>query len=207
MQSSTSWSDSASFPVAKVALSKPDQTEFRDQLIQLGHPLKRPPKRPPQTSAPNFTNLQSLVEVLRQQIEPIEQGELHSDAHVSHISELLKDVRINPDEWQQYATFRKGRYTRTLVGFDSKFVALLLCWERGQRSPIHDHSGASCWVKMLSGSLQEVKFQRDADGKLYEIGEERFMKDDVSYMNDSLGLHQIINPSNDEPAVSLQKNR
>lgn len=191
-------SNSASTPAQFGAFGAPSQAQLRDLHAQLGHGLKLPPR-----ASANFTNLQSLVEVLRQQLEPLEQGELHSDTHISHISELLKEVRINPQEWQQYATFRKGRYTRTLVGFDNKFVALLLCWERGQRSPIHDHSGASCWVKMLSGSLQEVKYQQGASGKLDEIGQEQFMKDDVSYMNDTLGLHQIINPSNDEPAVSL----
>lgn len=143
--------------------------------------------------------------VLRQQIEPIKQGELHSNQHIAHVSRILSDVRLDTREWQQYATFRRGRYTRTLVGYDAKFVALLLCWERGQRSPIHDHAGASCWVKMLAGSIEEVRFSRADDGRLVEVGSSMFdaSQNDVSYMNDSLGVHQIINPSSDEQAVSL----
>jgi cysteine dioxygenase len=61
------------------------------------------------------------------------------------------------------------RYTRTLVGFDNHFVALLLCWGKGQQSPIHDHAGASCWVKMLAGDLEEVLYDRDNDGKLVKV--------------------------------------
>jgi len=176
----------------------PDNNQVLRLPMQLTHPLRKPPR-----SEVNFTNLQSLVEALRQQIEPVEPGEFHSESHVAYITQLLKDVRINPREWQQYATFRRGRYTRTLVGFDSKFVALLLCWERSQRSPIHDHAGASCWVKMLSGSLQEVQFDRDTHGKLHENNVRLFGANDVSYMNDTLGVHQIINPSNKDTAVSL----
>lgn len=55
------------------------------------------------------------------------------------------------------------------MGFDRHFVALLLCWEKGQQSPIHDHAGASCWVKMLSGDLEEVLYERRSDGKLEEV--------------------------------------
>merc|ERR1719443_2090581 len=56
---------------------------------------------------------------------------------------------------------------------------------------------------MLSGSLQEVQFDRDADGKLHETNMRLFGANDVSYMNDTLGVHQIINPSKEETAVSL----
>lgn len=109
--------------------------------------------------------------------------------HIEEIRELLSAVQINPKEWQNYTYFVRGRYntknvplyysnssnvaacryTRTLVGFDSHFVALLLCWEKGQRSPIHDHAGASCWVKMLAGDLEEVLYERSTDGKLEEL--------------------------------------
>ena len=31
-------------------------------------------------------------------------------------------------------------------------------------SPIHDHAGSSCWVKVLQGQLREVRYEyRSAD--------------------------------------------
>ncbi len=38
------------------------------------------------------------------------------------------------------------------------YHALVLCWRAGQRSPIHDHKGSSCGVKVLQGTCTETLF-------------------------------------------------
>lgn len=41
-------------------------------------------------------------------------------------------------------------YTRNLVATDSKnYTILLLCWNPGKESPIHDHPCEGCWVKTV----------------------------------------------------------
>lgn len=170
--------------------------------VELNHP-----HLPCTKDAPNavFTNIQSLVEVLRDRIDPLEPGHVHTPDHIEEIRDLLSKVDLNEKEWLPYANFVRSRYTRSLVAYDPKFIALLLCWERGQRSPIHDHAGASCWVKMLSGELEEVRYERTEAGELVQVESSHFSATtrDVSYMNDTRGVHQIINPSSDEVAVSL----
>src|SRR5205807_7632445 len=34
----------------------------------------------------------------------------------------------------------------------------VLCWRNGQRSPIHDHRGSSCGVRVLRGTMTETQF-------------------------------------------------
>ncbi|CAK9047208.1 unnamed protein product [Durusdinium trenchii] len=88
-----------------------------------------------------------------------------SDVVMRYKRKVLQQTRLNPREWQQHAVFRRGRYTRNIVGYSpNQFIALLLCWEKGQQSPIHDHSGAHCFIKMLSGRIRERKFAWAADG-------------------------------------------
>lgn len=42
-------------------------------------------------------------------------------------------------------------YTRNLMASDGKnFTILLLCWNPGKESPIHDHPCEGCWVKTVS---------------------------------------------------------
>ena len=41
---------------------------------------------------------------------------------------------------------------------------MLLCWEKGQKSPIHDHSGSNCWVKVLDGQVEESLYDLAEDG-------------------------------------------
>jgi cysteine dioxygenase len=106
------------------------------------------------------------------------------------------------------------------VAFDERFVAMLLCWEKGQGSPIHDHAGSSCWVKVLSGELLEVLYESPGSGGggtggatgggRMQVKSTSKVKAsargdccDMSYMNDTKGVHSIRNMSCTEVAVSL----
>ncbi|CAJ1364893.1 unnamed protein product [Effrenium voratum] len=158
-----------------------------------------------------YVDLPSLVKQLREELPPQPGvGAPINGSVVARVKKVLQSVQLNPREWQQHAVFRRGRYTRNIVGYSpNQFIALLLCWERGQQSPIHDHSGAHCFIKMLSGQLQEQKFLWAADGNAgAEVDEPGVMdaakpEKSVSFMHDSLGLHRISNPSTEEVAVSL----
>lgn len=35
---------------------------------------------------------------------------------------------------------------------------MILCWNEGQSSAIHDHADSHCFLKVLQGSLMEVKY-------------------------------------------------
>eukprot|EP00757_Euglenozoa_sp_SAG-D1_P018940 gene18940-6295_t len=106
-----------------------------------------------------FVNCQALVDTLSEQVQDIKPGENHTDEHISEISQLLTNASLQREEWSQYVHFMHSSYTRNLVGFDKKFTALLLCWNNAQTSPIHDHAGSSCWVKVLDGVLEEKKYK------------------------------------------------
>lgn len=162
---------------------------------------------------PNFVDLPALVKQLCDELPPHPAvGAPINGAVVARVKEVLQQTRLNPREWEQHAVYRRGRYTRNIVGYSpNQFIALLLCWEKGQQSPIHDHSGAHCFIKMLSGQLRERKFAWAADGTVgAEVVEEApavldasKLEKSVSFMHDSLGLHRIENPSSTEVAVSL----
>jgi cysteine dioxygenase len=51
------------------------------------------------------------------------------------------------------------RYTRNLVDAgNDRFNLMILCWNEGQSSTIHDHSDSHCFMKVLKGGLTEVKY-------------------------------------------------
>ena len=46
---------------------------------------------------------------------------------------------------------------------------MIICWNEGQSSTIHDHADSHCFMKVLKGSLNEIKYswpEDDSDGKL-----------------------------------------
>jgi cysteine dioxygenase len=165
-----------------------------------------------------FTNFRSMVQTMHNEIEPLEEGAHHSPAHIAKISELLTSMRFNQAEFSRYLNFRDDHYTRNLVGYDmpqgakrAKFTALILCWDKGQMSPIHDHAGSSCWVKVLQGQLREVKYEyRKEDDpaekqgqKLAVLSDRTFEPESVAYINDTQGVHAMGNPNSDSVTVSL----
>ena len=57
------------------------------------------------------------------------------------------------------------RYTRNLVDEgNGKFNLMLLCWGEGHSSAVHDHADSHCFMKMLDGKLNEIRFAWPSSG-------------------------------------------
>jgi len=176
--------------------------ETRNRLLSLGNPADRISNDLDSLNVSDylesqcFMNLQTLLEILR--------VELNKPYDIPYMTNLLSKVQLNPKEWEQYTRFETTKYTRNLVGYDESFTLLLLCWSPKQASPIHDHAGSSCWVKILAGDLREIRYDvTDPTTPPKEIANVIAKADAVTYMDDTIGCHIIENPSMTEGAVSL----
>lgn len=149
-----------------------------------------------------YSNFQELTKSLHSEMSSMNIDN-KSDEHVDQIKKLLSQVRINENEWRQYTSFKENKYTRNIVGHDEKFTMLLLCWNKNQCSPIHDHSDSNCWVKVLHGELTETRYKHKDDGSLYSCNRAVAPKDAVCYINDSMGYHTMANENSDDVTVSL----
>lgn len=108
---------------------------------------------------------------------------------------------MSREEWGRYAFFDPSKpYTRNLVATDHQtYTLLLLCWNAGEESPIHDHPCDGCWLQVLEGHIQECRYSAD---DLTCIADVQVQKGDIAHMTDNLGYHKIGNPGT-LPAVSL----
>lgn len=138
----------------------------------------------------------------------------HDPVDVDHVMYLMESYKSNPAEWKQYAIFDRYKYTRNLVDEgNGKFNLMMLCWGEGHASPIHDHADSHCFMKMLEGTLREVRFdwpkENDCSAtdaaceQLNQKGSSLLELNKVCYINDSMGLHRVENPSHVDGAVSL----
>jgi len=71
----------------------------------------------------------------------------------------LDELEIDCHEVASYIRFSRRGYTRNLVRGGAWYNVLVLCWANGQRSPIHDHQGSSCGVRVLRGTATETLFE------------------------------------------------
>src|SRR5262249_49576071 len=68
----------------------------------------------------------------------------------------------------------------------------ILCWKNGQRSPIHDHVGSSCGVRVLRGTMTETRFEFAPNGHVKAVSSRDFEPNSVCGSQD-YDMHQVSN--------------
>ncbi|KAL1513927.1 hypothetical protein ABEB36_003265 [Hypothenemus hampei] len=150
----------------------------------------------------SLPEIQSLNDVIRELNKIFESD----NVNIELVRYVLTSYKSNPIEWKKYAKFDRLRYTRNLVdNGNGKYNLMLLCWGEGQAAGIHDHANSHCFMKILQGSLEEVRYSwpKDEESELEEISKTRMDLNDVIYINDSLGLHRVQNVSSYDTCISL----
>jgi cysteine dioxygenase len=106
--------------------------------------------------------------------------------------ELLQSLEIEPAELDEHVRFSARTYARNLVRQGPWYNLLVLCWKNGQRSPIHDHAGSSCAVRVLRGVLTETAFVFAPHGRVKAVGSRDLTAGAVCGGQD-LDVHQVSN--------------
>ncbi|MEO1653071.1 MAG: cysteine dioxygenase family protein [Bacteroidota bacterium] len=99
-------------------------------------------------------------------------------------------------DWKSYVRYDSECYTRNYVVRQEAFEILVLCWQPGQGSPIHNHPHQGCLLKILDGSLTENRYAQN------QVLESQLHRGDISYIDDQMGFHRIHN-NGKTPAISL----
>ncbi len=113
----------------------------------------------------------------------------------SEYSKMIKSLALPINSFDPFISWSSDCYTRNCIVENEKFELILLCWEKGQNTPIHDHGGEECWVKVLEGEFKETIF--DIANEELTIKSSKLSKQgDVIYMIDFMGCHRLENCSN-----------
>ncbi|OQE07198.1 hypothetical protein PENVUL_c014G02984 [Penicillium vulpinum] len=133
-----------------------------------------------------------------------------ADVDNEYLISLAQKYISDPNDWARfYYNDTSKNYTRNAIeNINQKANILLLVWNPGKGSPVHDHANAHCIMKVLAGTLQETIYNvpdQDSDlhGPLEIKSDTRHTMNDVAYISDDIGLHRVHNPSSDHVAVSL----
>jgi cysteine dioxygenase len=104
----------------------------------------------------------------------------------------LSQTEVTLDIVRPFIKFSTEHYVRNLMHSGPSYQALVICWHSGQRSPIHDHRGSSCAVKVISGTATETLFARAANGMYYATSSRQLATGDSCASQDS-DVHQMSN--------------
>lgn len=67
-------------------------------------------------------------------------------------------VEQGHSDWRQLAAFNEQHYVRHLVDECDSFEMILICWGKGQQSRVHNHANSHCWLNVLSGGVEELRY-------------------------------------------------
>lgn len=125
-----------------------------------------------------------------------------SEEDSSKYSDILRSAKLTCDDFEDCSSWSSESYTRNCVIDNEDFELILLCWQPGQLTPIHDHGGEECWVKIIDGEFKETLYKEDETGKLKPVKTSYSKPDDITYMIDFMGFHTLENLS-DKKSLSL----
>ena len=77
---------------------------------------------------------------------------------LDRVTPILSERPLREASLARFVNFRADKYARNLVFRCDQFEMLVLCWQPGQATPIHNHAGQCGWVRVLRGALEETDY-------------------------------------------------
>ncbi|MFT5648489.1 MAG: cysteine dioxygenase [Aureispira sp.] len=134
-------------------------------------------------------SLEDLIECLNHS-EPSNQGK------------ILKQMNIPISDFEAYASWAKKGYTRNCINRTKEYELILLCWKKGDITPIHGHDGQKCWVYQIEGDITEIRYKKNEADDLIETNKQQLSPGGLTFMNEAMGYHRLIN-NTDGRAMTL----
>lgn len=126
---------------------------------------------------------------------------LNTSETIDH-SKIIKEINIPIRDFEALASWDDNCYTRNCIHRSDQYELILLCWNKGSTTPIHGHDGQKCWVYQIKGQLTEVRYDKLDSGDLVETNRMNLVPGKLSFMNNAMGYHQLMNTS-DGRAMTL----
>jgi cysteine dioxygenase len=115
------------------------------------------------------------------------------------VHRYLSDNPVEPATLAPYLNYEATHYTRNLVFKCERFELIAICWELGQASMIHNHSGQRCWMATPIGRLavQNYRVVRQDEGtgfcQLEEADRVEMDAATPAYVHPERPVHSVLN--------------
>jgi cysteine dioxygenase len=83
---------------------------------------------------------------------------------LSEVRRSLQETPLDLADVLPHTASDRGTYVRTRIHATDRYEVLAMCWLPGQLSPVHDHGGSSCGVRVIQGAATETVYRLGPDG-------------------------------------------
>jgi cysteine dioxygenase len=115
---------------------------------------------------------------------------LDERAPLPALTEVLEHCAVSPADLAEFVRFSHRTYQRIPLRGTDWYQAWVMCWRNGQRSPVHDHLGSSCAVRVVRGVLTETRFTFAPNGHIKAVGSRDYEAGQVCGGEDG-DVHQV----------------
>ena len=117
---------------------------------------------------------------------------LGSSIPLDVLKDLMSELCPEQAELAEYLNFEDDKYQRNLLKLTDNYEVLLLCFQSGQQTPVHDHAGSACGVKVIQGCGTEIAYVPTEEGSLKEVSTAKLPEGGVVGSND-MDIHLLGN--------------
>ncbi len=140
--------------------------------------------------------LKGLVQLIRRM------DGLTGPADLAEMEELLRSADVDREELVEACKFNEVTYARNRLSKSSWYELLIICWRHGQCSPIHDHEGSACGVRIVDGTATETLYRKVGTGVVEQVSSSQYEKGGVCIVGDN-DIHVLHNLQPSHDLVSL----
>jgi cysteine dioxygenase len=121
-----------------------------------------------------------------------------SNCETKDYLKLLQDLNFTAGDFIEYINFSSEKYIRTCVAKGDDFELILLCWEKGQKAPIHGHDGSEGWAFVVQGEFEEKRYILNPNtNQLNQKFKVRMSDNEICHTStDKSEFHSIANVNN-----------
>lgn len=107
--------------------------------------------------------------------------------------EVLQRMDIELEDFEKYFTWSEEKYTRNCLARTVDFELMIMCWEEGQETLIHDFGEEMAWVHPIMGSLKEERYLLSNTGNgLVKVSSLGLESEEFSFVHKT-GIHKYVN--------------
>ena len=117
---------------------------------------------------------------------------LPDNPSIDVLKKCLREMDGRQVPIDEYINFSDEGYKRNVVHVSSKCEVTVLCFQKGQNTPIHDHDSSIGITIVRQGTMTEELFTRQPTGMIASTFTRKFHREEFSYINLTT-IHRVSN--------------
>lgn len=102
---------------------------------------------------------------------------------------LIEEYDINFESLLPYATWTDESYQRICLAKNEECELILICWNAGQETAVHNHDGQKCWMYFAKGKFEESLYANNEAKQL--LSKREVNEGEVAFLTDDIGFHSL----------------